>query len=121
MPRTKTAPQTIQLGNIPTIVTAKPTKKNGNPEIVMEGIADLCAIDRVIEDLEDAKKAIDTQVRAAADKLFLDEGCASKKRPGNFHGIETEIVNGVSLTHSVSVELRQYGSGLSDEAIKIAE
>jgi len=123
VPKAKTAatPQTITLGNIPTIVTAKPPKKAGNPEIVMQGIADLTAIDRVIEDLEDAKKAVDTKVREAANKMLLDEGCVLKRRPGNFHGIETEVVNGVSLTHSVSIELRNSGAALSEEAIRVAE
>jgi hypothetical protein len=119
--RKPAAPQTISLGNIPTIVTVSPKKGKGNPEVAMQRIADLCAIDRVIEDLEDAKKAIDTSVREEALAMLRADGFETKSRPGNFHGIETEVVNGITLTHSVSVELRNSGAALSDEAIRIAQ
>ena len=124
MPKTKTALKpvnvAITLDTIGTIVTAKPAKKTGAPEKVMTGIADLTAIGRVIADLETAESVVDQEVREAATKLFLDDGCAIKSRPQNFHGCEIEIVDSIELRHSVSVELRNYGSGLSAEAQELA-
>ena len=117
---TKPVNVAITLDSIGVIATAKPAKKGGSPEKIMKGIADLTAIDRVIADLETAKAVVDQEVRDAATELLLDDGCAIKRRPENFHGCEMEIVGGVELRHSVSVELRNYGSGLSAEAQALA-
>ena len=122
MPKTtsKPAANTINLGAIPRIVTAKSPKKPGNPERLMKDVADLTAIGRVIADLRDAESVVDERVNEAAWKIFLDEGCASKSRIGNFKGCEAETIDGVQVQHSVSCELRNSGSGLSEEAQKLA-
>jgi hypothetical protein len=110
----------ITLDSIGVIATPKATKKGGNPDKIMESIANLTAIGRVIADLETAEAVVDQEVREAAKTLFLNDGCAIKARPQNFNGCEFETVNGVELRHSVSVELRNYGSGLSAEAQALA-
>ena len=110
MPKAKPAtPQTINLGNIPTIVTSVPKKAKGNPEVMMANVADLCAIDRVIADLEDARKAIDTKVRDQGWKMLMADGCETKHRPGNFHGIETEMLNGLNGNLLEAVPARRLG------------
>jgi hypothetical protein len=121
VPKTaKPTANTINLGAIPTIVTAKPSKK-GNPDRMMKDIADLTAIGRVIADLKDAESVVDERVNEAAWKIFLDEGCESQSRIGNFKGCETDIIDGVSVQHSVSCELRNSGSALSEEAVRLAK
>jgi len=64
---------------------------------------------------------VDGEVRTAANKIFLDDGCARKAQPGNFKGCEVEIVDGSTLTHSVSIELKRYAFPLSEEAQALAE
>src|SRR5262245_7184675 len=113
-PAAKPAPA-ITLANIGTIVTAKAPKKGGLADKLMDGIADLTAIGRVIADLEAAEEVVRQDVREAATKLLLDDGCGNKARPANFYGVETEILGGVELRHSVSVELRNYAYPLNDE------
>ena len=121
MPKTaKPSANTINLGSIGTIVTAKAPKKAGNPERVMSGVTDFTASDRVIADLEDARAVAYEKLSADARTMFLNDGCATKMRPGNFKGIEIEVVDGTSLTNTVSCELRVYGHPLSEAAQKIA-
>ena len=105
MPKTaKPAANTINLGAIPKIVSAAAPKKAGNPERLLANIADLTAVKRVIADLEDAEAVVDGLVNEAVWKIFLDEGCAAKAPISNFYGCETEIIDGVSVKHSVSCE-----------------
>lgn len=110
----------LTLDGIGVIVTAKPVKKSSLAERVMEGVADITAIDRVIADLEDAKSVVDSAIRDAATKIFLDDGCALKAHPGNFRGCEVEIVDNVSIEHSLRVELKKSSSALSEEAKALA-
>lgn len=114
------AANAINLATIGMIVSNAGPKKSGLKERAMANIANLTAIDRVMEDLEDARDVECAKVRAAGLEIMLDNGCAAKGRPDNFRAIETEVIGGCPVTHSANIEMRRLATPLTEEACQLA-
>lgn len=100
-------------------------KKNDKRSVEIEGLAQLASIDAVIKALTALKTTIEGDVKSAMAVEFITEGCAAKKRPENFRGIETtelQVADGeiksVAASASCELRIRSSASALSDAEVE---
>jgi hypothetical protein len=105
----------FSLDGVGVITAKKPSKKTDRPEIEIEGIYNLAALDMVLADVKAAREELETEVKAAARAEFVRQGTASKCQPENFRGLE----KGASA--SMEMRKRSNRSALSEEEIALCD
>jgi hypothetical protein len=111
----------FNFGTVGVVETAKPAgKKSDMPEIAVQGIYDLAAIDHVMTSLKGVREDMETEIKSAAKDRFIVAGCDTKKKPDNYRGFEK---HGTEKPASATIELRKRSSAskLSDEEITLCK
>lgn len=79
-----------------------PAKTKKAPEITIEGMDKVAALDMLIKALEGLRDTEQAAVKSKVTSEFVVSGCAMKRQPPNFRGVET--------VGSASCELRKRSS-----------
>lgn len=108
----------LSLDSIETLISTGGRKKpKRNPDRPLEGVADLAAIDRVLDHLEAIKRARVAELRDKALATFIDQGLARGEKPINYYGVEYETVDGEQHKREASIELRKHVYPLTPEQV----
>lgn len=95
--------------NAKTVKAPSSKKKAEKAEVQIDGIANLAAIDAVIKSLQALRTTVEADIKSEVNVQFLQKGCAAKKRPDNFKGIDT------GASSSCELRIRSSASKLSDD------
>lgn len=96
--------------NAKQVKTDKPAaKKDKKEQVNVAGLTDLASIDAVIKALTALKTTIESDVKSEAAVHFVKTGCALKKRPENFRGVDE------GSSASMELRIRSTTSVLSEE------
>ncbi|RYD46472.1 MAG: hypothetical protein EOP83_29620, partial [Verrucomicrobiaceae bacterium] len=105
------------------IAAPKASKKDTKAKIDIDGLANLAALDAVIKALTALKVTMEADVKSAVGAEFIQAGCALKKRPENFVGVDAaETAEGddtFGATASCELRIRSTNSPLSEDEQKL--
>lgn len=91
-----------------TTKTGSKSKKNEKEQVAVKGLEVMAAIDHIMKSMTALKTTVAIDVKDQMINHFVKQGCAQKKRPGNFQGYEGEA------TASCELRIRASNSPLSD-------
>ena len=96
---------------------AKPAKgkKSKGREVTVKGLNELASIKAVLAALEGLAITTEAQIKAQMAEEFVAEGCAIKRRPENFKGVD------VGATASCQIRKRSSRSVLTQGEVELLE